>query len=54
MSIGAIIKNPEMLRFVPGLIKTKKMCENAVKKFPFVMGMLLTNIRLKKYVIKLF
>ena len=38
MSIGAIIKNPEMLRFVTGLLKTKKMCENAVKKLPFVIG----------------
>ena len=25
-----------MLRFVPDLLKTKKMCKNEVKKLPFV------------------
>ena len=36
ISIGVIIKNPEMLKFVPDDLKTKKMCKNAIKKFPFV------------------
>ena len=31
-----LIKNPEMLRFLPVCLKTKEMCENAVKKLPFV------------------
>ena len=35
-SIGAIIKNPEMLRFVTDHFKTKKMCKHVVKKLPFV------------------
>ena len=35
ISIGSIIKNPEMLRFVPDHLKTKKMCKQ-VKKLPFV------------------
>ena len=26
------MKNPEMLKFVPDYLKTKKMCKNAVKK----------------------
>ena len=29
-------KNPEMLRFVPDHLETKKMCKNAVKKLLFV------------------
>ena len=35
ISIGVIIKNPEMLKFVPDHLKTKKMCKHAVKKLPF-------------------
>lgn len=34
--IGTIIKNPEILRFVPDHFKTKKMCKNAAKKCPFI------------------
>ena len=29
------MKNPKMLGFVSDYLKTKKMCKNAVKKFPF-------------------
>ena len=36
ISIGAIIKNLETLRFVPDHVKTKKMCKHAVKKLLFV------------------
>ena len=36
ISIGAIIKNTEMLKFVPDYLKTKKMCKHAVKKLLFV------------------
>ena len=38
ISIGAIMKNPEMLRFVPDHLKTKKMCKYAVKKLLFILG----------------
>ena len=31
-SAGAIIKNPEMLKFVPDHLKAKKMCNHTVKK----------------------
>ena len=34
ISIGTIIENPEMLRFVPDDLKTKKMCKDAIKKLP--------------------
>ena len=26
MSIGAVIRNPEMLKFVPGHLRTKQKC----------------------------
>ena len=32
ISIGAIIKNPEMLKFVPDHLKTKKMCKRTIEK----------------------
>ena len=35
--IGAIMKNPEILKFDPDHLYTKKMCKHAVKKLPFVM-----------------
>ena len=35
-SIGAIMKNAEMLEFIPDYLKTKKMCKHAVEKFSFV------------------
>ena len=37
ISIGAIIKNSELLKIVRDHLKTKKMCKNAVKKSKFVM-----------------
>ena len=36
ISIAATIKNPNMLKFVPDHLKTKKMCKHSDKKFPFV------------------
>ena len=32
ISIGAVMKNPEMLELVLDHLKTKKMCKHAVKK----------------------
>ena len=37
ISIGTVMKNPEMLKYVPNHIKTKRLCENAVKKLPLLM-----------------
>ena len=34
ISIGTVIRNPEMLKFVPDHLKIKKMCKNKVKKLP--------------------
>ena len=36
ISIGTVMKNPEMLKFVPDHPKTKKMGKPAVKELPFV------------------
>ena len=36
ISIGTIIRNPELLRFVSDHLKTKKICKHDVKKLPLV------------------
>ena len=36
INIGTAIRNPEMLKFVPFHLKTKKMCKYAVKKLPYL------------------
>ena len=48
ISNGTVMKNPEMLNFVPDHFKTKKMCKHAVEKLPFYYVMFLINIRLNK------
>ena len=50
ISIGTVIKNPEMIRFIPYHHKTKSMCKNAVRKLPFVTR----YVPIKKCIIKLF
>ena len=35
INIGIVMKNPEMLRFVPDHLKTKKRCKHAIKKLPY-------------------
>ena len=37
ISIGAMIKSPEMLTLFLDHLKTKKMCKNAVKRLSFVL-----------------
>ena len=32
ISTGTIMKNPEVLKFIPDHLKTKKMCKYVVKK----------------------
>ena len=34
--VETVMKNPEMLKFVPDHLKTKQMCNYAVKKLSFV------------------
>ena len=48
ITIEAIMKNPEILKFVPDHLNTKKMSKNRIK------SLFLINIRLMKCVIKLF
>ena len=36
ISIGAVMKSSDMLKFIPDHLKTKTMCKHAVKKLPFV------------------
>ena len=51
ISIRQIIKNPEMVKFVPDHFKTKKVCKNVIKKLSFV---IMINMRLKKCAVNLF
>ena len=37
ISFGAVMKNLEMLEFVPDHHKTKKMCKHVVKKLPYLL-----------------
>ena len=53
ISIGVVMRNPNMLKFVPDHLKTKKMCKHEVKKLRFI-NMFLIDIRHNKCVIKLF
>ena len=37
ISIGTALKNPEMLKFVPDHLATKKMCKRTVKKLLYLL-----------------
>ena len=55
VSVGTVMKNPEMLKFVPDHFKTIKMCMNAVKRINLSIKIkLLNKVRINKCVIKLF
>ena len=59
ISTGTVMKNSEMLKFVPDHLKTKEMCKHAVKKLPYLLRyvpdliLFLIVIKLKKCVMKL-
>ena len=53
INVATVMKNLEMLRFVPDHLKTKKICKHAVKYYLIYQNTFLVNIRLNKYVIKL-
>ena len=36
IDIETVMKNPEMLKFVPDHLETKKLCKHAAKKIPFL------------------
>ena len=54
INIRTVMKNPEMLKFVPDHLKTKQMCNYAVKKLPLVMRYVLDQCKTQKCVIELF
>ena len=33
--VETVMKNPDILKFVPDHLQTKKMCKHAVKKLPY-------------------
>ena len=35
IKMGTVMQNPEMLKFVPDHLKTKKMCKHEVKNYLF-------------------
>ena len=37
ISIGTVMKNSEIMKFVPDHRKTKSMCKHAVKKLPYLL-----------------
>ena len=54
-NIGTLIKNPEMLKFIPNHLKTKQLCNYAIKKLPFVIRYVpdLYNTLMKLFIIML-
>ena len=36
VTVGTVMKNPEMIKFVPDHLKTKKLCKHAVKILPYL------------------
>ena len=37
INMGTVMRNPEILKFVPDHLETKKMCKHAVKKLPYLL-----------------
>ena len=54
ISIGTVMKNPEMLKIVPDHLKTKKICKHAIKRLSVLIRYVPINIRFNKCVIMLF
>ena len=48
------MKNPEILKFVPDHLKTKKICKHAVKKLPCLLRYVPDQYKPYKCVIKPF
>ena len=54
VSIGTVMKNLEMLKFVSDQLKTKEMCKHAVKKLPYLLRYVPDQCKTQKKVIKEF
>ena len=37
INIGTVMKNPEIIKFFPDHLKTKKICKHGVKKLPYLL-----------------
>ena len=48
ISIGTVMRNPDVLKFVPDHLETKQMCKHAVKKLPFVIRYVSDQYKSKK------
>ena len=54
INIGTVLKNPEMLKFVPNHLKTKKMCKHALKKLPYLLRYVSDQYKTQQVCDKLF
>ena len=50
--IGTVMKNTEMLKFVPDHLKTEKVCRHAVKKLPYLIRYVTDQCKITKCVKK--
>ena len=48
ISIRTVMRNPEILKFVPDHLKTKKLCRHAVKKLPYLLRYVPDQYRTQK------
>ena len=48
ISIGAVMKYPEMLKFFPDDLKLKNVCKHAVLKLPFVIRYVADQFKTQK------
>ena len=37
INVGTVMKNPEILKFVPDYFRTKKICKHVVTKSPYLL-----------------
>ena len=50
ISIGTVMKNPEMLKFVPDHVKTKKIVGMQLKNLFIHLGMFLINKKISLFI----
>ena len=48
ISIRTVMKNPEMLKFVPDYLKTKKMYKHTVKRLPYLLRCFLNQYKIQQ------
>ena len=45
ISFGTVMRNPEMIKFVPDHLKTKNMCKHEAKKLPYLLRSVLDQYK---------